>query len=82
MEQGVMKKFARIVTGVFEAWPSHVRGKEVLQSKISMGGCTQVTIGLTELMGGECLWMSQRSERIYNVIQKSSRRLQDYTYVI
>jgi hypothetical protein len=46
----------------------------------------KVTIGLVEPMRGgdtiRCLLMSQRSEKIYNEIQKSSRRLQGYTHTI
>jgi hypothetical protein len=46
----------------------------------------KVTIGLAELMSGgdmvRCLLMSQRSGKIYNGIQKSSRRLQGDTHTI
>jgi hypothetical protein len=60
MEQGVMGKFARIVTGVFEAWHNHVGAKRCYGSKISKGGFIKVTIGLMEPMRKgdtiRCLW--------------------------
>jgi hypothetical protein len=47
---GVMRKLARIVTGVFEARHSHVGAKRHYGSKISKGAFINVTIGLTEPM--------------------------------
>jgi hypothetical protein len=52
MEQGVMGKLARIVTGVFRARRSHVGAKRCYGSKISKDGFIKVTMSLTELMGG------------------------------
>jgi hypothetical protein len=49
-EQDIMGKFARIVTGVFEAWPSHVRAKRCYGFKISNGGFIKVTSDLIEPM--------------------------------
>jgi hypothetical protein len=46
MEQGIMGRLARIVTGVFEAGHSHVRVKRCYRSKISKGGFIKVTSGL------------------------------------
>jgi hypothetical protein len=46
MEQGVMGKLARIVTGVFGAGHSCVRVKRCYRSKISKGGFIKVTSGL------------------------------------
>jgi hypothetical protein len=61
-----MRKLARIATGVFKARYSHVGAKRCYGSKISKDGFIKVMIGLTELIGEGCPWMSQRSERIYN----------------
>jgi hypothetical protein len=77
-----MKKFARIVTGVFEARHSHVGEKRCYGSKISKGEFIKVTIGLMKSMRKgdtvRCLLMSRRSEKIYNVVERSSRRPQGY----
>jgi hypothetical protein len=77
-----MRKIGRIATGVFEAWHSHVGARRCYRSKISKGGFIKVTIGLIEIMRkgdtARCLLVSQRSEKIYNVVQRSSRRLQGY----
>jgi hypothetical protein len=68
--------------GVFEARHSHVGAKRCYGSKISKGGFIKVTIGLMEPMRkGDMvrfLLVSQRSGKIYNVVQRSSRRLQCY----
>jgi hypothetical protein len=60
--------------------------RECYGSKISRGKLIKVTIGLAEPMRESdmirCLLMSQRSGRIDNRIQKSSRRLQGYTHTI
>jgi hypothetical protein len=47
-ELGVMKKLARIATGVFEARHSHVWAKRCYGSKISKGELINVTIGIAE----------------------------------
>jgi hypothetical protein len=77
-----MEKLARIVTGVFGAWHSHVWARSVTVLKISKGELIKVTIGLTEPMRmGDmirCLLVSQRSGKIYNLVQRSSRRFQGY----
>jgi hypothetical protein len=77
-----MGRLARIAMGVFEARYSHVRAKRCYGSTISKGGFIKVMIGLTELMRKgdtvRCLLMSQMSEKIYNVVQRSLRRLQGY----
>jgi hypothetical protein len=74
-----MRKLARIATGVFEARHSHVGTKRCYGSKISMGWFIKVTIDLTEPMRkGDTvrgLLVSQRSRKIYSVVQRSSRRL-------
>jgi hypothetical protein len=76
-----MRKLARIATGVFEARHSHVGAKRCYGSKISKGGFINVTIDLTKLMRKgdrvRCLLVCQRSGKIYNMVQRSSRRLQD-----
>jgi hypothetical protein len=80
-----MGKLARIVTCVFGAWPSHVGAKRCYRSKISEGGFIMVTSGL---MGHEkrrhdqVPLVSRRCEKIYNVVHRSSRRLQGYTHTI
>jgi hypothetical protein len=77
-----MRKLARIAMGVFEARHSHVGAKRFYGSKISKGGFIKVMIGLTEPMRKgdtvRCLLVSQRSGKIYNVVQRSSRQLQRY----
>jgi hypothetical protein len=77
-----MGKLARIAMSVFEAQHSHVREKRCYGSKISKGGFVKVTIGLTEPMRKgdtvRCLLVRQRSRKIYNIVQRSSRRLQGY----
>jgi hypothetical protein len=77
-----MRKLVRIVTGVFEARHSHVGAKRCYGSKISKGGFIKVTIGLTEPMRKgdmvRCLLVSQKSRKIYNMVQRSSRWLQGY----
>jgi hypothetical protein len=77
-----MGKLARIATVVFEARHSQVGAKGCYGSTISKGGFVKVTIGLTEPMRkGEmvrCLLVSQRSGKIYNEVQTSSRRFQGY----
>jgi hypothetical protein len=77
-----MRKLTRIATGVSEARHSHVRAKTCYGSKISKCGFIKVTIGLTEPMRKgdmvRCLLVSHGSEKIYNVVQRSSRRLQGY----
>jgi hypothetical protein len=49
-EPGVMRKLARIVMGVFEAWPSHIEAKRCYKSKMSKGGFIKVIVSLTEPM--------------------------------
>jgi hypothetical protein len=44
----VMRKLARIATGVFEARHNHVRAKRCYGSKISKGGFIKITIGIAE----------------------------------
>jgi hypothetical protein len=65
---------------IFEAWHSHVGVKRYYGSKISKGGFIKVTIGLTKPMRKgdmvRCFLVKQRSRKIYNVVQRSSRRLQ------
>jgi hypothetical protein len=77
-----MGRLARIATGVFEARHSHVSAKRCYGSTIRKGGFIKVMIGLTEPMRkGDtvmCLLMSQMSGKIYNMVQRSSRRLQGY----
>jgi hypothetical protein len=81
-ETGVMRKLAGITTGVFEARHSHVGAKSCYGSKIRKGGFIEVTIGLTEPMRKgdmvRCTLVSERSEKIYIVVQRSSSRLQGY----
>jgi hypothetical protein len=43
-----MRKFARIVTGVFEARHNHVGAKRCYGSKINKSGFIKVTIGIAE----------------------------------
>jgi hypothetical protein len=50
MDLGVMRKLARIATGVFEVRHSQVRAKRCYGSKISKGGFIKVTIDLTKPM--------------------------------
>jgi hypothetical protein len=59
MEQGVMGKFVRIVTGVFEAWHNHVGAKRCYRPKISKSGFIKVTIGLMKPMrkGDTIRWL-------------------------
>jgi hypothetical protein len=77
-----MRKLARIAMDVFEARHSHVGAKRCYGSKISKVRFIKITIDLTEPMRKgdtvRCLLVSQMSEKIYNVVQKSSRRLQGY----
>jgi hypothetical protein len=77
-----MEKLAMITTGVFEAQHSHVGAKSCYGSKISKGGFIKVTIDLTEPMRKgdtvRCLLVSQWSEKICNMVQRSSRRLKGY----
>jgi hypothetical protein len=77
-----MGKLARIVTDAFEARHSHVGANGCYGSTISKSGFMKVMIGLTEPMRKgdtvRCLSVSQRSRKIYNLVQTSSRRLQDY----
>jgi hypothetical protein len=49
-EQGVVGKLARIATGVFGAWHSHVWARSATISKICKGELIKVTIGITEPM--------------------------------
>jgi hypothetical protein len=81
-----MGKLARIATGVFEAWHSHVRAKRCYGSKICKGGFIKVTIGIAEQKESvirQCAFlMGERGERVYHVIQRSSRRFQGYTHAI
>jgi hypothetical protein len=69
-----MGKLSRIATGVFEAQHSHVWAKRCHRSRISKGELIKVTIGLAEPMREgdmtRCLLTSQRSGRIYNVVQR------------
>jgi hypothetical protein len=82
----IMRKRARIVTGVFEAWHSHVGAKRCYGSKISKGGFIKVMIGIAEQQESvirQCAFlMAERGERVYHVIQRSSRRFQGYTHAI
>jgi hypothetical protein len=77
-----MRKLARIAMGVFEARHSHVRAKRCYGSKISKGEFIKVMIGLTKsVRKGDtvrCLLVSQRSKKIYVIVQRSSRWLQGY----
>jgi hypothetical protein len=50
MDLGVMRKLARIATGVFEVRHSQVGAKRCYESKISKGGFIKVTIGLMKPM--------------------------------
>jgi hypothetical protein len=81
-----MRKFARIATGVFEAWHNHVGAKRCYGSKISKGGFIKVTIGTVEQQESvirQCAFlMGERGRRVYHVIQRSSRRFQGYTHAI
>jgi hypothetical protein len=81
-----MRKFARIVTGVFEARHNHVGAKRCYGSNISKGGFIKVTIGIAkqqESVIRQCAFlMGEWDERVYHVIQRSLRRLQSYTHVI
>jgi hypothetical protein len=45
-----MEKLARIATGVFGAWHSHVWKRSATVPKISKGELIKITIGLTEPM--------------------------------
>jgi hypothetical protein len=78
----VMRKLARIVTGVFEARHSHVGAKRCYGSKISKGRFIKVMIDLTELVRKgdtvRCPLVRQRSGKIYIVILRNSRCLQSY----
>jgi hypothetical protein len=71
-----MRKLASIMAGVFQVRHSHAEAKKCYGSKIVKDKLTQVTIGLAEPMSeGDmvmCLLMSQRSGRIYNVVQRVS----------
>jgi hypothetical protein len=75
-----------IAAGVFQARHSHVWARRCYGSKINKDKFIKVTIGLAEPMrkGATimCLLMNQRSRRIDNEIQKSSRWLQGYTHAI
>jgi hypothetical protein len=77
-----MGRLARIVTGAFESRHSHVGVKRCYGCTISKSGFIRVMIGLTESMRKgdtvRCLLVSQRSGKIYNVIQRSSRQHQGY----
>jgi hypothetical protein len=77
-----MRKLVRIATGVFEERHSHVGAKRCYGYKISKGGFIKVTIGLTEPMRKgdtvRCPLVSQRSGKIYIVVQRSLRCLQGY----
>jgi hypothetical protein len=82
MEQGIMGKLAKIVTGVFEARQSHVGVKRCYRSKISKGGFIKSTSGLTEPMGGVTwsgvIGWAKEIEGSQSG-SKGSRRLQGYT---
>jgi hypothetical protein len=69
-----MGKLASIAADIFQARRSHVEAKKCYGSKINKDELIRVTIGLAEpLRGGDiirCLFMSQRSGRIYNVVQR------------
>jgi hypothetical protein len=76
----VIRKFARITAGVFEARHNHVGAKRCYGSKISKSWFIKITIGLPKPMRNgdmvRCLLVSQRSRKIYHVIQRNSRQLQ------
>jgi hypothetical protein len=70
----------------FRAEMAMFRPRSVTGLKIRMGKVIKVTIGLAEPMRKgymiRCLLMSQRSRRIDNGVQKSSRWLQGCTHAI
>jgi hypothetical protein len=86
MEQGIMGKFARIMTGVFEARNSHVDAKKCYGPKISKGGFIKVMIGIAEQQESvirQCAFLKgKRDGRVYHVIQRISRHFQGYTHAI
>jgi hypothetical protein len=77
-----MGKLARIVMDAFEVRHSHVGSKEVLRVHNKQGWVYQGhdwSNGTNE--NGDtvrCLSVSQMSEKIYNMVQRSLRRLQGY----
>jgi hypothetical protein len=75
-----------ITAGVFQARHSHVWARRCYGSKINKDKLIKVPIVLAGPMRQgdmiRCLLMSQRSGRIHNEIQKSSRRQQGYTHPI
>jgi hypothetical protein len=72
-----MGKLTRIVTGVIEAWHSHVWARSATVPKISKGELIKVMIGLTELMRmGDTIWYLFGESKVRKDLQCSSKEFE------